>query len=218
MMLPKLTDAMERCRLIAILRRVPEEMLDDVLDALYDGGVRLAEIPFDAAGTVSDEETAARIGRAAARMEGKMHIGSGTVLNAGQLRLTRAAGGTFAVSPHTDPKLIEATKEMGLMSVPGAMTPSEIVAAHSAGADYVKLFPASVPGPDFIRQVRGPLPHIRLLAVSGVSVEDVPVYLAAGASGFGIGSAIVSEKLCLAGDLAGIRARAAAYAEACAAR
>ena len=144
-----------------------------------------------------------------------MHIGAGTVLTTEQLQMTRMAGGTFAVSPHTDPVLIEETKAMGLMSVPGAMTPSEIVAAHRAGADYVKLFPASALGPDFIRRMRGPLPHIRLLPVSGVGLEDIPAYLAAGASGFGIGSAIANPALCAKGDLTAIRDRAAAFAKAC---
>ena len=214
-MLPKPTDAMERYRLIAILRGISVDMLPDVTDALYEGGIRLAEITFDAAGTVSDTETASRIERAAARMEGKMHIGAGTVLTAEQLRMTCAAGGTFVVSPHTDPCLIETAKALGLMSVPGAMTPSEIVAAHKAGADYVKLFPVSALGPDFIRRMQGPLPHIRLLAVSGVGLGDIPAYLEAGAAGFGIGSAIANRTLCQNGDTAAIRAQAAAYAKAC---
>ena len=85
-MLPKPTDTVEQVRLIVILRGIPGDMLPDVLDALYEGGARLAEITFDAAGNVSDEETAAQIGRAAARMAGKMHIGAGTVLTEEQLR------------------------------------------------------------------------------------------------------------------------------------
>ena len=214
-MLPKPTETMERCRLIVILRGSPGDMLPDVLDALYEGGARLAEITFDAAGNVPDEETAAQIGRAAARMAGKMHIGAGTVLTEEQLRRTEAAGGSFFVSPHTDPSLIEAAKGMGLMAVPGAMTPSEIVAAHRAGADYVKLFPVSVLGPDFIRRMRGPLPHIKLLAVSGADLGNIPAYLEAGAAGFGIGRAVANPELCANGDFSEIRRRAAAYAKAC---
>lgn len=215
-MLQKLTDAMEQYRLIAILRGIPGAMLPEVLDAICDGGIRLAEITFDAAVQVPDAEIAAQIERAVARMEGKMHIGAGTVLTPAQLRLTCAAGGSFVVSPHTDPELIKAAKALGLISVSGAMTPSEIVAAHLAGADYVKLFPASALGPDFIRRIHNPLPHIKLLAVSGVGVEDIPAYFSAGAYGFGIGNAIANPKLCMEGDFAAIRAHAAAYADMCA--
>lgn len=214
-MLLDFASAMEEYRLIAILRGIPGEMLPDVLDLLYEGGIRLAEITYDAAGTVPAAETAAQIAMAASRMEGKMHIGAGTVLHDGQLRMTKEAGGSFIISPHTDVRLIEETKAMGLFSIPGAMTVSEIVAAHSAGADYIKVFPASSLGPDFFTQVHGPLPHIPLLAVSGVGLADIPVYLQAGAAGFGIGGAIANRKLCLAGNPDAIRENAAAYANAC---
>lgn len=207
--------AMEEYRLIAILRGIPGEMLPDVLDRLYEGGIRLAEITYDATGAVPAAETAAQIAMAAVRMEGKMYIGAGTVLHTEQLRMTGEAGGTFIISPHTDVQLIARTKAMGLISIPGAMTVSEIVAAHSAGADYIKVFPVSSLGPDFLTQVHGPLPHIPLLAVSGVGLADIPAYLRAGAAGFGIGGAIANRKLCLAGNLDAIRENAAAYADAC---
>ncbi|MBQ8402355.1 MAG: bifunctional 4-hydroxy-2-oxoglutarate aldolase/2-dehydro-3-deoxy-phosphogluconate aldolase, partial [Clostridia bacterium] len=182
-MLPDFHTTLTQTRLIAILRGIPGELLPDVLDRLYDGGVRLAEITFDAAGILPMEETAAQIAMAARRMDGKMHIGAGTVLTAEQTELTKNAGGTFIISPHTDPRLIAETKKQGLFSLPGAMTVSEIVTAHRAGADYIKVFPAGSLGADFIKQVHGPLPHVKLLAVSGVSLADVPAYLAAGAAG-----------------------------------
>ena len=214
-MLLDFSAAMEEYRLIAILRGIPGEMLPDVLDLLYEGGIRLAEITYDATEAVPAAETAARIAMAASRMEGKMYIGAGTVLHTQQLRLTKEAGGTFIISPHTDVQLIAETKALGLVSIPGAMTVSEIVAAHHAGADYIKVFPVSSLGPDFLTQVHGPLPHIPLLAVSGVGLADIPAYLRAGAAGFGIGGAICNRKLCLAGDLDAIRTNAAAYADAC---
>lgn len=207
--------AMAEYRLIAILRGIPGEMLPDVLDMLHAGGIRLAEITYDAAGIIPAAATAAQIRTAASRMEGKMHIGAGTVLTTEQLCLTKEAGGSFIISPHTDLSLIEETKSMGLFSIPGAMTVSEIVAAHKAGADYIKVFPASTLGPTFFTQVLAPLPHVRLLAVSGVGLPEIPSYLSAGAAGFGIGSAIANRKLCLSGELDTIRKNAAAYAEAC---
>ncbi len=206
---------MTETRLITILRGVPAETLPYVLDALYDGGIRLAEITYDATGTVPDTTTAAMIETAACQMAGKMHIGAGTVLTEEQLHLTKAAGGTFIISPHTDISLITRTKELDLFSLPGAMTVTEVVAAHKAGGDYIKLFPMSVLGPDFIKQVHGPLPHVKLLAVSGVGLADIPTYQKAGAAGFGIGGAIVNRGLCLTGAFDTIRDNAAAYADAC---
>ncbi len=214
-MLQNFQEDLEKTGLIVILRGVPGEMLGDVLDALYDGGIRLAEVTYDAAGIVPPQDTAASIAMAVKRMTGKMHIGAGTVLTEEQLRLTKEAGGTFIISPHTNPTLIVATKELGLFSLPGAMTVSEIVTAHKAGADFVKLFPASTLGPDFIKQVHGPLPHVKLLAVSGVGVDDIPAYRKAGAAGFGVGSAIVSRSLCTAGKLDVIQDNAARFAKAC---
>lgn len=206
---------MAEYRLIAILRGIPEEVLPDVLDVLYENGIRLAEITYDATGAVSAAVTARQIAMAAARLEGKMYIGAGTVLDTEQLRRTKEAGGSFIISPHTEIGLIEETKSLGLISIPGAMTVSEIVAAHRAGADYIKVFPAASLAPAFITQVHGPLPHIPLLAVSGVSLAEIPTYLNAGAAGFGIGGAIVNRKLCLDGDMNTIGKNAAAYANAC---
>ena len=214
-MLPDFMKVLDTDRLIVILRGIPCGSLPDVLDALYDGGIRLAEITYDAAGVIPQTETAAMIHTAASRMEGKMYIGAGTVLTTHQLDLTKEAGGSFIISPHTDTELIRETKKRDLVSIPGAMTVSEIVAAHHAGADAVKLFPASTLGVDFIPQVRAPLPHIRLLAVSGVGLADIPAYLQAGAAGFGIGGAIANRKLCEEGAIDTIRENAARFAAAC---
>ncbi len=202
-------------RLIAILRGIPAEVLPMVMDALYDGGIRLAEITYDATGATPDTVTAAMIEKANAQMTGKMHIGAGTVLCEEKVHLTKSAGGSFIISPHTDTALIRRTKELDLYAIPGAMTVSEIVSAHKAGADYIKVFPAATLGPDFLPQVHGPLPHVKLLAVSGVALADVPTYLDAGAAGFGIGGAIVNRKLCLDKAFDRIRENAAAYSQAC---
>jgi len=202
-------------RLIVILRGIPDTMLPAVLDVLYEAGIRLAEITYDMSGTVSYAHTAEMIAMASSRMAGKMHIGAGTVLTTEQVQMTADAGGTFIISPHTDTELIKNIKQKHLFALPGAMTVSEIVAAHNAGADYIKLFPASSLGPDFIRQVHGPLPQVKLLAVSGVDVKDVPQYLEAGAAGFGIGGAVVNRKLCLENKLGQIYTNAVSYVSAC---
>ena len=187
---------LQQTGVIAILRNIPEESLIKVMDSLYEGGVRLAEITFDSTGTTSAQTTASHIRAAAEHMADRMLIGAGTVITEEQLNAAKIAGASFIISPHTDAQLIMATKELGLISLPGAMTVSEIVTAHRAGADYVKLFPASAFGTDYIKQVHGPLPAEKLLAVSGVGVEEVDAYVKAGVVGFGIGGAIANKKLC----------------------
>ena len=187
---------LEQTGIIAILRNISENAVEKVMDALYNGGVRLAEITFDSTGNTPSEQTAACIRKASEYMADKMLIGAGTVITKAQLKAAKSGGARFIISPNTDTAIIKATKRLGLISLPGAMTISEIVAADSAGADYVKLFPASSLGADFIKQVHGPLPAVKILAVSGVGAADVGEYLKAGALGFGIGSAIYSKKLC----------------------
>ena len=210
-----INEIMSEKRLIAILRGIPEEMLCDLLERLYEGGIRMAEITYDTSGKVSPEETARMIGKAVKQLGDRMHIGAGTVTNMRQLELTKSVGGEFIISPNTDTKIIEATKKLGLVSIPGAMTVSEIFDASRAGADYIKVFPAGVFGPGYIKQVLAPLNNVKLLAVGGVTPESIPEYLAAGASGFGIGSAIANAKLCESGDLNRIYENAKLYAGLC---
>ncbi len=202
-------------RLIAILRGVPGHMLTDVLDVLYENGIRMAEITYDATDAIPDEGTASDIGRAVMHTEGRMLIGAGTVLTERQVEMTQAVGGRFIISPNTDPAVIEKTKSLGLVSMPGAMTVTEVCTAVRAGADYVKLFPASVLGPRFVKDLLAPLRNARLLAVGGVSTANIPEYLDAGCVGFGIGSGIVNAGLCAGGRLDIIGRNAAAYAQVC---
>lgn len=208
-------ETMAEKRLIAILRKIPENMLMDVLDRLYEGGVRMAEITYDSSGKTSDRETARMIQAAVKHTDGRMYIGAGTVTTVDQLKLTNTAGGRFIISPNTDPAIIDYTKIIGLVSIPGAMTVSEIVNASKAGADYIKVFPAGCLGPAFIKQVLAPISNVKLLAVGGVTKDMIPDYFAAGCAGFGIGSAIANKALCEAGDLDKISENARLYAGMC---
>ena len=205
---------LEKTGIIAIVRGVSLDSVTKVMDALFAGGVKLAEITFDSTSKTSPERTAEIIRTAAEYMADKMLIGAGTVITEEQLLAAKSGGARFIISPNTDANIIRKTKELGLISLPGAMTVSEIVAASAAGADYVKLFPASVLGADFIKQVHGPLPSVKLLAVSGVSPSDIDTYINAGACGFGIGSAIYSKKLADAGDFEKIAENAKAFTDA----
>ena len=198
-------------KLIAILRGVPEDTLCDVLDALYKGGVRLAEITYDRTGATPDSVTAENIARAVKYTEGRMLIGAGTVLTTEQVELTANAGGRFIISPDTDEDVIRATKAAGLVSIPGAITPTEVRMAHKAGADFVKLFPIDLYGPKYIKTLSAPLSNVKVLAVNGITDQNMNDYLAAGAVGVGVGSGIVRKDLIAAGDFAGIVEAARAY-------
>ena len=111
----------------------------------------------------------------------------------------------------TDPAVIAKTREEGLVSIPGAFTPTEIKTAHASGADYVKVFPVTALGPHYIKDIRAPLSHIRLLAVGGITPENVRDYLDAGVCGVGVSSGILDKKLLAAGDYAGITNLARAF-------
>ena len=187
--------AVEKYKLVAILRGVPEEKLTRVAQALYDGGVRLLEITYSPDGSVSDEETARCIGLLVKEFAGRMYIGAGTVLTREQVRLTKEAGGLFIISPNVDEAVIRETCALGLVSMPGALTPTEICNAHSFGADFVKLFPAGDMGVGYVKSVKAPLSHIKMLAVGGINEKTIASYLRTGVCGFGIGSNIVNKKM-----------------------
>ena len=181
-------------KIIVIVRGVEREKLIPMAEALYEGGIRLLELTYDAKGNPSDEEMADRIGMLARHFEGRMRIGAGTVLTEKQVELTRAAGGTFIISPDVAPEVIKATRAAGLVSIPGCLTPTEMQQAHKAGADFIKLFPADQFGPSYFKAVKAPLSHLRLLAVVGVNPENLPDYQAAGAAGYGMASNILDRK------------------------
>ncbi len=190
----KVIAQVEEHRIIAILRGVPKEQLAAVAQALYDGGIRLLEITYSANKATPDDEIASGIRLLAERFAGKMLIGAGTVTTKEQVCLTGEAGGRFIISPHVDPDLIRECKRVGLVSMPGAFTPTEIVTADRAGADFVKVFPVECVTPAYLKAVKGPLSHVRLLAVGGVDQSNIRAFLDAGAVGAGIGSCLVSKK------------------------
>ncbi|MBE6883306.1 MAG: bifunctional 4-hydroxy-2-oxoglutarate aldolase/2-dehydro-3-deoxy-phosphogluconate aldolase [Ruminococcaceae bacterium] len=206
--------AVEDNKIVAILRGVPGEKVVAVAKALYDGGIRLLEITYDASGKVSDEETAKNIGILAKEFAGKLYVGAGTVITAEQVRLTKAAGGLFIISPNTDEEVIKESVHCGLVSMPGALTPSEIMQAHKYGADFVKLFPISNFGTGYVKAIKAPLSHIKLLAVGGIDENNIRDYMKTGVCGFGIGSNIVSKKLVDSDDYAGMTELARKYVEA----
>ena len=200
-------------KIIAIVRGVEREKLIPLAEAMYEGGIRLLEVTYSADGKVSDEETADRIKMLAEHFDGKMYIGAGTVLKVSQVELTKKAGGKFIISPDAYDEVIKKTAELDMVSIPGVYTPSEITAAQRAGADFVKLFPATSLGTDYIKAIKAPLSNSKILVVGGVDAGNMKDFEKAGASGFGIGSNIIDKKALAEGDYAKITQLAKSYTD-----
>lgn len=201
----------EEKKIIVIVRGVEKNKLIPLAEAMYKGGIRFLEITYSADKKVSDEETAENIKMLSEHFGGRMYIGAGTVLTEEQVALTKKAGGQFIISPDTVPEVIRKTKELGMISIPGAVTPSEITTAVKSGADFVKLFPANNLGAAYIKAITAPLCNVKLLAVGGIDENNMPEYLKAGVCGFGIGGNIVKKQLIDAGDFAAIEKLAEKY-------
>jgi 2-dehydro-3-deoxyphosphogluconate aldolase/(4S)-4-hydroxy-2-oxoglutarate aldolase len=182
-------DAVRRHRLVVILRRVePQSELLGLITELADAGARLFEITFDAASAAVDLVAAHDL--LATRRDGPYLVGAGTILRRSQLEAARRAGADFAVAPLLDRDLVATAVAEGLPFIPGAFTPTEISIAWAAGATFVKLFPASGVGPPFVRELRGPMPEVQLVATGGVDATNALAYLQAGAAAVGVGGAI----------------------------
>ena len=171
--------------LIAILRGVKPDEAIDIGIALVETGFRLIEVPLNS------PEPIESIRRLAAAVGDRATVGAGTVRSAAEVAEVAAVGGRLIVSPHMSPQLIGATKQAGLMSGPGVATPTEALAAIEAGADFLKLFPAEQLTPVIVKAWRAVLPKgMPLVPVGGITPASMASYLAAGATGFGLGSAI----------------------------
>ena len=205
---------LRRNRVVAIVRGQRSEAVADLAAALLEGGIRFIEITFRQGAPESWRETAGAIRSVSARFGDKMRVGAGTVMTLEQLELAREAGARFIISPNVDTGVIRATRQMGLVSLPGAFTPTEIALAYDSGADAVKVFPAGRLGPGYIRDLRGPLAHIPLMAVGGVDEKNAEAFIAAGAMGVGVGGNLVRSDWIEAGAFDRIAALAAEYARA----
>jgi 2-dehydro-3-deoxyphosphogluconate aldolase/(4S)-4-hydroxy-2-oxoglutarate aldolase len=173
-----------RYKIVAILRGCEPERVPDIVAALADGGVRLLEITLNSPGALD------LIRRVSQTMGDRLLVGAGTVLTPAEAEMAIDAGARFILSPSLDIETIQVTIELGAVSVPGAFTATEILTAWRNGADIVKVFPASV-GASYLRDIRGPLPQIRLMPTGGVNLGNIREFRAAGAVAYGIGSALV---------------------------
>ena len=168
----------EEEKIIAIVRGVGPEQCMKVADALYAGGIRLMEITYNQKDPASFQATADAISAITNAYEGRMFVGAGTVTTSELVELTAKASGKFIISPDTNADVIRRTRELDMVSMPGALTPTEIMTAHRAGADYVKLFPAGDLGPNYVKAVRAPISHVKMTAVGGINEKNMLDYLA----------------------------------------
>lgn len=191
--------AQHRCS--AILRTAERDVVRPALEAVIAAGFRIVEV------TMTTPDCLEHI--AALSERHGLVIGAGTVLSVDDAKEAMAAGARFLVSPVTDPQVITFCRQHDLVSVPGTFTPTEMMTAHRAGADLVKLFPAPANGPDFLRAVRGPLPFLRIFPTSGVTEENVEAWFHAGAFGVGFVASLFDADDLKARRFDAIQARAA---------
>ena len=179
-------------KVIAILRGLNTQQAVSAAQALYDGGIALVEVTFDQSHPESFFSTAEAIFAIREAMGNRMLVGAGTVTTPKLVDMAYQAGATYIISPDTDWNVIARTKELGMVSIPGAFTATEVKQAYCAGADFVKLFPASTA--EYLKALCAPLSHIPFLAVGGVNAQNAAEFLKAGAVGVGLGSCLVNKK------------------------
>ena len=200
-------------KIVAIVRGVHGEDCVNLARALCEGGIELLEVTFDQSKPESLNRTSDTIRQLVEQLGDRMIFGAGTVTTLEMLELARNAGAQFVVSPDTNEEVIKATVAAGMVSMPGALTPTEIVTAHRYGADFVKLFPAGTQGTAYFKAVTAPLNHIRLLAVGGVNEKNIADFMAAGAVGAGVGGNLVNKTWIANGEFDKITALAKEFTE-----
>jgi 2-dehydro-3-deoxyphosphogluconate aldolase/(4S)-4-hydroxy-2-oxoglutarate aldolase len=199
----------EEIGVVPVIRLSSARLVLHAVEALAAGGVPVVEITLTIPGASSVlREVATRFG-------GAVLIGAGTVTSPDEARASVQAGAQFIVSPGFGREVVEAAHALDVPVVPGVLTPTEIMAATRAGADWLKIFPCSaLGGAKYLRALRGPFPQLKLLPTGGVSLETAADYIAAGAAALGVGSELVVEAELEAGDFSSLRDRAQAYAAA----
>lgn len=198
-------------KVIAIVRGISETDILPTVQALKDGGITCIEVTFSMLNHEKSGETLRSIRKIKEHFGDEITLGAGTVLTPEAVVLAKEAGATYIISPNTDEAVIKETKKQGMVSIPGAVTPSEVYQAYCWGADIVKLFPAASLGLGYVKAVLGPLDGIPVTAVGGIDSTNYQSFLDAGCVGVGIGGNLVNKKLIEAGNFAEITKLALEY-------
>lgn len=200
-------------KLVAIVRGFAPETVVEMAKAYVANGIRCIEVTFDQASAEKRLQTVETIKAIKAELGDQVCVGAGTVMTVEQVQMAAEAGAEYMISPNVDEEVIKETKRLGKVSIPGAMTPSEIAAAYKMGADIVKLFPANEVGLSYIKAIKAPLRHIPLMATGGVRPVNAAEYLAAGSSALGVGGDLVNKEWIAAGEFDKIGAAAKAFVD-----
>ncbi|MBQ4553265.1 MAG: bifunctional 4-hydroxy-2-oxoglutarate aldolase/2-dehydro-3-deoxy-phosphogluconate aldolase [Clostridia bacterium] len=187
-------------KVIAIVRGIYDEDCLNLARALHEGGVNLLECTFDQKSHEERLRTVETVKLLVKELGDVMAFGTGTVTTVEMVNLAKEAGAQFIVSPDTCEEVIRATVAADMVSIPGALTPSEMANAHRYGADFIKVFPANLVGPAYFKTVAAPLSQIRMLAVGGVDASNIKDYVAAGAVGTGVAGCLFKKEWVKAGE------------------
>jgi len=190
----KICQMIQEHRIIVIFRQLYGEALVDTVNALYKGGIRLVEVTFDQ----SDSDHLTKTSNAIKLLDSTfpdMAIGAGTVITKEQVRVAIEANAKYIISPNTNQNIIELTKQAKSISIPGALTPSEILLAHESGADFVKIFPAKSIGMGYIKDLMGPINHVKMIATAGVTEQNFKEFLEIGCVGAGISGRLTDREV-----------------------
>ncbi len=196
-----------RSAIVAVIRADSGDLLVDVAEALVAGGVEVMEVTFTVPRATQVLE------RVAERMGNRILLGAGTVLDSETARIAILSGAQFIVSPSTNLDVIRLCRRYDKLVMPGALTPTEVVAAWEAGADIVKIFPCDFFGPRYLSALRAPLPQVRLMPTGGVNLETAAEFLKCGACALGIGGSLVDPAAVQSGDLGRIELLARQYVQ-----
>ena len=194
---PSRTESLEAIRtlgVVAVVRLDDAAQLRPVVDALAAGEVRVVEV------TLTMPKALDALAELSAARGEQLVVGAGSVLDGETARLAILAGARFVVAPTFDASVVAMCHRYDVVAVPGGLSPTELLAAWEAGADLVKLFPASAFGPGYLKELRGPLPQLRFLPTGGVTVDNAAAFIEAGAVAVGVGGALVAREAVARGD------------------
>lgn len=183
-----LIEQIQQSKIVAVIRNADENNIVPILNALHEGGVQSVEITAETANVLQVIDTAVK------HVEDKINIGAGTVLDPEIARSVIMAGAKFIVSPTLNIETLKLTNRYGILNIPGVLTPTEIVTAYESGAQMVKIFPANAFGPNYVKNILGPLPHVKAMVTGGITLENINEYLSKGSIAVGIGSNLVNAK------------------------
>jgi 2-dehydro-3-deoxyphosphogluconate aldolase / (4S)-4-hydroxy-2-oxoglutarate aldolase len=197
-----IVSAIEEAGIVAVIRMKEPEKLQAIVDALAEGGIRALEITMTVPGAVE------LIRQLAPKLPAGFSFGAGTVVDADTVHRVVDAGAQFVVSPVFRREVVAACLARNVAAMPGCFTPTEILDAWDAGADVVKVFPATTLGPGYLKDVHAPLPHVKLMPTGGVTVDNAGDWIRAGAGAVGVGASLLDTKAIAAGDFKVLRTNA----------